>query len=369
MKKGTSLYLDLIRFSAAFVVFFEHFRERTTLGFHSFWKLYPSWFAYIPALADTAVIVFFVLSGYVIAHVLATRERTPFEYFASRFSRLYSVVVPALILTASTNYLERIKYPHLFDHALISVSGITPAFYYLASTVFVSHFWLWPDLEPPNIPIWSLSFESAFYVGIALAVFSKGSVRILGLLLLCLAAGPTIVLLAPTWILGYWAYHFSQHQKFPAGATIVVWLASILLVLICPLIETRLHEHISLLRIPNPSLGHVLASYASAICFTVNLLAFNGFSDRVESFFLPFASIIRWLGSITFALYLFHGPILSFFTIYSLPDRSSIAQLFLLVGSTFLVVATLGRFCEQSKSIYKRCFQSMWRRVATAVVE
>ena len=31
--------------SAAFVVFLEHFRERTTIGFNSFWKLYPRLFA------------------------------------------------------------------------------------------------------------------------------------------------------------------------------------------------------------------------------------------------------------------------------------------------------------------------------------
>ena len=68
------------------------------------------------------MIVFFVLSGYVIAHVLATRERTLFEYFASRFSKLYSVVVPALILTASTNYLEAVKYPHIFDHAIMHLT-------------------------------------------------------------------------------------------------------------------------------------------------------------------------------------------------------------------------------------------------------
>jgi len=47
-----------------------------------------------------AVSVFFVLSGYVIAHVLSTREKTPLEFTASRFARLYSVLLPALAITA-----------------------------------------------------------------------------------------------------------------------------------------------------------------------------------------------------------------------------------------------------------------------------
>jgi fucose 4-O-acetylase-like acetyltransferase len=93
------------------------------------------------------------------------------------------------------------------------------------------------------------------------------------------------------------------------------------------------------------------------------VLAFNAFSDRTESFLVPSAAVIRWLGSMTFALYLFHQPLLSLFTVYHMPDRSSAAQLVLLVGGTFLVVATLGRFCENSKGAYKRGLVAGWRFV------
>jgi peptidoglycan/LPS O-acetylase OafA/YrhL len=37
MKKGMSLYLDIIRFAAAMMVFIEHFRERTSSGLSKFW--------------------------------------------------------------------------------------------------------------------------------------------------------------------------------------------------------------------------------------------------------------------------------------------------------------------------------------------
>jgi len=94
MKKGTSLYLDLVRFSAALMVFLVHLKVHAKGTFGPFWGFHLDY------SSQTAVTVFFVLSGYVIAHVLATREGTPLEYCASRFARLYSVVVPALILTA-----------------------------------------------------------------------------------------------------------------------------------------------------------------------------------------------------------------------------------------------------------------------------
>src|SRR3954468_17403598 len=115
MKRGTSLYLDLVRFGAAFVVFLEHLREHTRNSFAAFWRSHPFLYVHLDAYSETAVIVFFVLSGYVIAHVLATRENTLTEFATSRLARLYSVAIPALLLTAATNYAEALRYPNAFD--------------------------------------------------------------------------------------------------------------------------------------------------------------------------------------------------------------------------------------------------------------
>src|ERR1043166_4982450 len=178
MTKGTSLYLDLVRFSAALLVFFEHFREHTRNGFRAFWQSHPFLYSLLNPLSQTAVTVFFLLSGYVIAHVLAGRERTPLEFAASRFGRLYSVALPALILTAATNYLETLRYPGAFNsfggpfEVLLSYAG---------TALFVSHFWPWSDLDPPNAPFWSLSFEVAYYIAIAFFVFARGRTRLISL--------------------------------------------------------------------------------------------------------------------------------------------------------------------------------------------
>jgi peptidoglycan/LPS O-acetylase OafA/YrhL len=145
----------------------------------------------------------------------------------------------------------------------------------------------------------------------------------------------------------------------------ILWLTSAVLLVLCPEIELYIRPHLSFLRMPDKSLGELLASYAASLCFAANMLAFNALSDGAERLFLPFTRLIRWLGSMTFAFYLFHQPLLSLFTVYSLDDRSSAAQFLLLIGGTFLIVATLGRLCEQSKGAYKRFFLSMWGRAAT----
>src|ERR1700728_1064570 len=133
MKKGLSLYLDLIRFSAALVVFIEHFRERTKHTFSRLWNDHPFLSTHLFSYSQTAVIVFFVLSGFVIAHVLATRERTPLEFAASRFGRLYSVVVPTLILITATNFLITLRYPDAFDSY---GDGVSVFLEYLRSSLF-----------------------------------------------------------------------------------------------------------------------------------------------------------------------------------------------------------------------------------------
>lgn len=357
MKRETSLYLDLVRFTAALVVFLEHFREHTRNSFSALWRAHPFLYVHLDAYSETAVIVFFVLSGYVIAHVLATRENTLAEFATSRLARLYSVAIPALLLTAATNYAEALRYPTAFD----AYNGIPAALRYTGTALFVSHFWLWPDLEPPNIPFWSLSFEASYYVAIALFVFARGYGRLAGLILLSLLAGPTMVLLAPTWLLGYVTYHFSQ-RRLNAGVAAFVWLSSLVLLLSCFMIEEGLRQPLKFLRMPDATVGGLLAAYAAALCFSANVVAFNGFSATLTRLLQPVSGLIRWLGSMTFALYLFHQSILSFLTVYPVAGRSSTVQLMALVGVTFLVVATAGRLCEQSKGAYKRFFLLLWER-------
>src|ERR1700680_3766033 len=99
MPRSTSIYLDLVRFLAATTVFVAHANfDRFTGGLPFLSRLGMD-------IANDAVIVFFVLSGLVIAYVANTKENTLREFFLSRFARLWSVVVPALFLTVILDYV------------------------------------------------------------------------------------------------------------------------------------------------------------------------------------------------------------------------------------------------------------------------
>ena len=91
MNRTTSLYLDMIRPIAALVVLLSHV---------SYQNLSGGQLKFMASTGVQAVDIFFVLSGFVIAHVYATREHDFRDYAISRAARIYSVALPALILTA-----------------------------------------------------------------------------------------------------------------------------------------------------------------------------------------------------------------------------------------------------------------------------
>src|SRR5690349_12335860 len=80
-----SIYLDLVRALAAFFVVLDHAPTLFDLP-------------WIPRWGHQAVIVFFVLSGYVISNVADTRETDARRFLIARLARLWSVLVPAAIL-------------------------------------------------------------------------------------------------------------------------------------------------------------------------------------------------------------------------------------------------------------------------------
>src|SRR5712671_3594240 len=84
MRRELSTYLDLLRLTAAMAVFVSHLSwVRISGGF--LWQF--------QFLGHDAVMVFFVLSGFVIQYAAATKEKSLFDYQVARFARLYSVVI------------------------------------------------------------------------------------------------------------------------------------------------------------------------------------------------------------------------------------------------------------------------------------
>lgn len=345
MNRGISLYLDVTRFSAALVVFIGHAAGKSfTGGF-----LWP-----ISLYLQTAVIVFFVLSGYVIAFVLNGRENTAREYVIARAARLYSITIPALLVTAICNPIGLAFDPALYYDGPWGYPEGSQFWNYVATLLFVNRLWD-IHLEPGmNAPFWSLGFEAIYYMAAGLIVFTKGWTRSLSVILLFACAGPSITLLAPIWFMGYGIYYLTQRVTIGTITGWVLTIGGLLLLAMAPEIRD--------LAMLAPFTGYdrnFAGDYYEAIAFSMHLIGIHALGQPLGAVLGRFDKQIRWASSLTFALYLFHRPLIQVFAAVDIGPPESWGQRLYLLGGTFFVIATFGYWCDQQKTTLKRALKSI----------
>ncbi|MEM8655930.1 MAG: acyltransferase [Pseudomonadota bacterium] len=198
MTRGLSLWLDALRLAATLIVVFSHVAyARFTRGDYQIVRDLN--------VGSDAVIVFFVISGLVIAFA-AERDKTLGTYAFNRLTRLLSVLLPALLLTFALDQIGRpidaSAYPARF-HQPLSLWEM------LARGLTMSNEWGLFDRVRlgTNGPLWSLSYEAAYYVLFGVAVFCTGPRRIVLLLMLGVLFGPRVLLLMPAWLMGVAVWH------------------------------------------------------------------------------------------------------------------------------------------------------------------
>lgn len=162
---GHDLWLDWMRALAALLVLLGHVRG----GFFVQWSdLAPASQSglnyvlfFMTRLGREAVVVFFVLSGYLVGgQALAEARRGLFStqsYFVARVSRLYTVLIPALALTAAMDWgagtwTQQANGPGSLLVNLLFLQGVFGPVY------------------GSNGPLWSLAYEWWFYVLFGLGV-------------------------------------------------------------------------------------------------------------------------------------------------------------------------------------------------------
>jgi len=346
MKRGVSLYLDLVRFAAAMTVFLTHASGRSFTG-GLFWQ--------IGSYSQAAVMVFFVISGYVIAYVLNEKEGTPREYVNARLARLYSVVIPALCLTAVSDNIGLSLNPAFYYDGPWGYPTDSPIPRYIATFFLTNQFWIWgKSMEPGiNVPFWSLSFEIAYYAVGASIYFVRGPWRFVLCAAVALVAGPVIIVLSLNWFLGYAAYYVVRRIQMGRIAGWFLSLAGLLLLICAPL----LRENVSVTFMGR----NILADYYEGICFALHLVGIHFISVDLEVMLSRGERLFRWLGSLTFALYLFHRPLVQVLGVLSVGSPASWQQRIYLIGVTLLVVATIGHWCEIQKSTLRRALSRLER--------
>ncbi len=361
MQPATSLFLDFLRFFAACVVFLHHVTSR---DFNQVLP-YVRW-------GHEAVVVFFVLSGFVIAHVVSSRERIVSQFAAARLGRLYSVVLPALMLTALLDPLGRSLSPELYA----SIPGDHASLRLLINFVFLQENWNLTTMPLSNGPFWSLGFEFWYYLIFGAAVLTHGRMRIALPLLFCACAGPRIVAFLPIWLLGVLAYRFySLWNPTLRVKRLLLLINAMALVSILsfgnPLSPVRNELHsmfpdnyldMGFVRIFLGDIPLLPEDLLLGALIGLLIITIRGAIPRGVAF-EGMANSVRYLAGATFSVYLFHVPLLYFMSAWLNLDRTSVLEVGSMALMVFVCCIFLSYLGERQVAHYRKFFLYLFDRI------
>lgn len=146
--------LDAMRFAAAALVTLTHLRGRLFLSFSEV-ECASDWlkraFFSLTRLGSESVVVFFVLSGFLVGGMSVERfvrgRFDPAKYFIDRLSRIYTPLVPNIVLTVITCIV--FGFSTNAREVLVSLASLQGAF---GPAIAI------------NESLWSLTYEVWFYV-------------------------------------------------------------------------------------------------------------------------------------------------------------------------------------------------------------
>ena len=355
MNRSASVGLDAIRILAAFLVFACHFNQ---LGFSG-----PAQGVLEP-LGRLGVVVFFVVSGFVIAYVCDEKHRTAGHYLEARLVRLSSVFVPALVVTFLFDGVGRWLDPSLYARypapAAIQPSTLALFLLYLHENAWTSVRWL------SNGPMWSIAYEFWYYVGFAAFRFATPRWRWPLLVVVAVVAGWKILLLLPVWLLGVWLYYARERvARIRPDAHVIAAVAAVgLLTLWC---TPAGYSWTAPLRTAGAVFGPgyqamFLSDYVQGLLVAVIIASVV---RGAVSYPARLGEAITHAAGMTFSLYMFHVPVILVLRSLDAYDASRLAPSVLAAGVALAACYGLSRVTERRKDVWHNAIAYVRSRLAS----
>ena len=346
MRRETSLYLDIVRIAAAFLVFLSHYgAQRLTGGL--LWQFSP--------YGAVAVDLFFVLSGFVIAHVLATREADPFDFAVSRLARIYSVALPALAFTFAADAIGMLGHagPYL-DWPTYDPSH--RLWQFVAGALFLNEFAGHETLIGSNGAYWSLGFEVWYYIIFGLFWFLPRRWNLLAAAVALAAVGAKVAVMFPLWLLGFGLYRIVPRLRLGFSTAVGLWFGTVALAALTQLLLPDRQPLWQPFALDGSRLLDYLYHYVIGLLFAINIAAFDAFGGRLRAPLGRIAGAVRWLAGASFTLYLFHLPLLHVLVAWSpWPKGSPISRALLMVVVPLCCLA-IATVTERRKKLWRALF-------------
>ncbi|WP_308917173.1 acyltransferase family protein [Jannaschia sp. LMIT008] len=310
LSSALSVWLDLLRVLAALLVVLGHAGNLRFTDGDLHWV--REW-----TLAPDAVIVFFVVSGLVVGRA-ATRDGSGRAYAFNRLTRLLSVVGPALALTLLLDAVGRAVDPGAYRPAHYGDLGLAE---FLSRGLTFSQEWRGvgaPVQLGSNAPLWSLSFEAAYYVLLGVALFVRGWwLRAALLAALGWLFGLSVLLLLPTWLAGLGVWHLIRTGRVPRRTPVALALAALP---VLALVATKLAQvDEALLRATPGWLGPVRHDHVfdfaqevlwNALIAAALALHLLGMARVAPVLGEAATRAVRWWAGASFSIYVVHYPVM-----------------------------------------------------------
>ncbi len=343
---GLSIYLDLVRVLAATIVMLAHAQVSGLIDLR----------LGLLELAPVAVIVFFVLSGFIIEST-TDRDAGLRRYLVNRAARIYSVVLPAMVLS----------YTLALGYAWSQGAGEAQTFiakwgqwWRLAATLtFQSEDWFQGIGVPWNGPFWSLNYEVFYYVLYAAIRFLSGRIRVAATLVIAAVGGPNILLLLPCWWAGVWLAR-RPGLEYPSAriARWMLWLSpALLLAFVLLTIPGRVFYYA---RQVLPGIGVLDHSKTFVTDYVVAALVVSGFVAARQLRFGPESFLVRcgrpitWAAGYTFSIYLLHRPFQHLAAQFYQFLPGDVARSAALQGLVLAAILAIGSLTERRTHAWRR---------------
>lgn len=312
--QSRSFALDFVRGISALVVLLGHLKNALFVDYDQVQarNIFLKSFYFVSGMGHQAVIVFFVLSGYFVGgSVLKSGKNFKFsDYIITRLSRLWTVLIPSLLITALADSSLIIKNPNIFhEQSIIDWhSSPNPLEYSLSFSTALKNILFLQTIKAPtfgtNGPLWSLANE-AWYYALFPCLYScflkrnttpqKILFAILSIIIV-LFIPRTMLYLFTVWLMGA-SIHFFRPNTYIKSRAFGI-LSAIIFLISLILIRFKNTEHQE----------NIAFDIILGVSFTIFCLHLH--SNQNTSNQNPIKIVIFHFSEMSFSLYAIHMPLL-----------------------------------------------------------
>jgi peptidoglycan/LPS O-acetylase OafA/YrhL len=358
MSRGLSLYLDLLRLLAAIQVTVYHLSWTRIGGLDR--NILTQW-------GQEAVIVFFVLSGFVIRHAATHSDHTFTDFATSRISRLYSVILPCLAVTIICDLAGRSIAPEVYTD-VIAIDSIGNVFTRLLISLAMLNQIIGSISFFSNVPYWSLCHEFWYYFLFAALFYTSGLKRVVLTAAVAVLAGRNVLILLPIWLIGVAAYSECSSRKWTKTVTNIAFLQPVAFIaaywyfdfpqLMLDFIGPEWEKKLVFSK-------RVLSDTLLALSFGLHLAAAKQLDATLWQMLSRTQNIVGYLAGRSFTLYLMHAPVMLLLSAVSTTVFSGSAGWLIVLG-TIGIPMLLGGIIEGQRYVLRSWLRGLchyWRPV------